>query len=176
MDLSFLGFRFRSNGTFNKHNDQLKFNQICHLSSKDGALKWEKHFDNSSGLTKGLTILKAKNETDKINEIIYESTRSVANRAKLAMNLNLAGLVLYPSNVDDYEGKCGIDEDTFDNFGPNVNVTLNVLNRKFPLLRTINEAILLSVNVTTAASSTIFSAYFYVIFILIGLSMISFSN
>lgn len=175
MDLSLLGFQFRSNDTFNKHYDHLTFNEICQLSLKDGA--WEKHFDNSSGLT----ILKAKNENDEINEIIYESTRSIANRVQLAMNLNLAGLIVFPSNVDDFDGKCGIDEDTFDDFEPNAIVTLDVLNRKFPILRTIHEAIILSVDETYAAgltgtaTSIIFSAY-YIISILIGLSMTSFSN
>lgn len=179
MDLYFLGFQFRSNGKFNKFQDNLKYNAICQLTLEDGASRWEKHFDNSSGLA----YLKSKNKNDEIIEIIYESTRSVANRVQLAMNLNLAGVVTLPMSFDDFRGKCGVDEDTFEDFGPNINVTLDVLNRKFPLLRTINEAILLSVNETNsiaagstgAATCSVVSTY-YIIFALIGLSLASLSN
>lgn len=172
MDLYFTGYQFRSNGTFKKYKDNLKYNAICQLSLKKGASQWEKHFDKSSRLV----FLKSKNKSDEISEIIYESTRSLANRAQLAMNLNLAGVIVFPMNVDDYRGKCGIDKDTFDDFGPNVNVTLDILNRKFPLLRTINEAFLLSVNETTGAASCSISSSYYIVILLIGLSLNSLSN
>lgn len=194
MDLYFLGFQFRSNGTFDKHRDNLKYNDICHLWLKDGASKWHKHFDNTSSLA----YLKNKNQSDEISEIIYESTRAVANRVQLAVaKLNLAGVVTLPMNVDDYSGKCGTDEDTFDDFEQNF--TVNKMDKTYPLLRTINAAMDLLVNGTTSiyetdesaaggsatnesttgdnssAPMSIFSAY-YIIFVLIGLSFTSLSN
>lgn len=173
MDLYFVGFQFRLNNTFSKYGDKLNYNDVCQLISNKDTSKWEKHFDNSSGLV----FLKSKNSSnDEINEIIYESTRSVANRVQLAMNLHLAGVVTLPINVDDYQGKCGIDEDTFDDFGPNVNVTMGILNRKFPLLRTINEAFHLTVNESNAAASySKSSSYCIIVTALITLSLITFS-
>ena len=50
----------------------------------------------------------------------------------------------YTLNVDDYLGKCGMDDDTFQDFQTITNDKENVPskhNTTFPLLRTINDAI-----------------------------------
>ena len=102
--------------------------------------RWNRHFHTAANLA----ILQNKNENSEIREVIFQSTRSIANLVRLAMKSGLAGLAAVPINFDDFRGKFGLDEDTFDDFKPTTKFTSDILKRKFPLLRTIN----VSINVT----------------------------
>lgn len=104
--------------------------------------KWQKTFDNSSCLS----VL--TNEEEKL-VIVFENTRSVANKLRLAMKRGLAGVVSTYISNDDYQGKCSIDQDTFIDFHPVEGVKLTIPKRNettFPILRTINEAIVVALD------------------------------
>lgn len=136
MDVYFSVFqfpRFSSTPIFK----EWPFNQFCGLASNDNTSNWDRNYNSGASLV----TLHNKNVSSVILEIIFQSTRSMANRAQLAMKSNLAGVAAIFINYDDFQGNCGLDEDTFDDFKPTTKFTMNILNRKFPLLRTINEAI-----------------------------------
>lgn len=174
MDLYFLGYQFTAKDTFD-YSSTLVYYEICNFVASEAVTKWERIYDKEAGLA--YLNRKGKSDIDDITQIAYQSTRAVANRVRLAMKLNLAGVLALPMNVDDFHGKCGIDEDTFIDFGP-IKVSADVLQKKCPVLRTINEAILLSVNKTDsiAAGSTgavmcSIVGIYYIMFVLIELSL-----
>ncbi|XP_055325683.1 probable chitinase 2 [Sitodiplosis mosellana] len=78
---------------------------------------------------------------------IYETMRSVANKVRFAVRRDLGGIMVFPINYDDFEGKCTAKNNQFVDFKSMANITLNiptVENTSFPLLRTINAAIIVA--------------------------------
>lgn len=56
---------------------------------------------------------------------------------------------IWSIDTDDFLGDCDISDDTFVDYKPAAGITLNIpdrYNANYPLLRTINEAIILSLN------------------------------
>lgn len=56
---------------------------------------------------------------------------------------------IWSIDTDDFLGDCDIDDDTFVDYKPAAGITLNVpkrFNANYPLLRTINEAVVLSLD------------------------------
>lgn len=75
---------------------------------------------------------------------VIDSSRSIANKVRFAMKRGLTGVAMDFLDFDDVFGKCGIDNDTFEDFKPIEGVTLKFPKRTDPtflLLRTVNEAI-----------------------------------
>lgn len=125
-----------------KLNAILSYNSICNLISNE-TLKWEWQNYN------GLTLLKNKNES---RVIVFESTRSIANRMRFVVSRNLAGVVINSIDMDDFSDKGKIDEDTFDDFEISNEITMNFQQQNgtnFPLLRTINAAIITAISETS---------------------------
>lgn len=112
------------------------YNDICLYYSGDDAENWERSHDAS-----GLAVLKNKN---KLEIIVYESTRTVANLVRFAIKHGLAGVWVDLIDQDDYEGKCILDTDTFEDFNLIDGIKLNIRAKNefnFPILRTIKTAI-----------------------------------
>lgn len=84
---------------------------------------------------------------DVTNVVTYDSSRSIANKVRYAMRKNLGGISGWDISMDDFQGDCSIDTDTFMDFKtvPGVQLTKPIRKqRDYPLLRTINEAISLA--------------------------------
>lgn len=80
---------------------------------------------------------------------VHQKSRSMAVTARLVVRRNVAGIMTFPMIFDDYLGKCPIDTDTYDDFNVADGVDLHIPTRNetnFPLMRTINEALLVAVD------------------------------
>lgn len=122
----------------------LKYSEICDLLSNNKVIS--KMYDPN---TEEMVANYIDSTTQEIHTIRYESTRTLADKTRRAMRLNLAGVSINSIDADDSEGKCKIEKDTFADFRSNSNVTLNIPIRRdatFPLLRSINQAIGLALN------------------------------
>ena len=111
-----------------------KYGSVCKAQSTQPD-QWEKLTPISR-----LSILKKRSHN---LTIVMESSRSIANKVRFAMKSGLAGIAPIHIASDDYEGKCRVDDDTFDDYS-DVTEDIVFLERKeidFPLIRTINEAI-----------------------------------
>ena len=103
---------------------------------------WHKQWNGPSS-----EILARYRNDNVTNVITYDSSRSVANKVRYAMRKNLGGISGWDICMDDFQGDCPIDTDTFMDFKtvPGVELKLPTRTRTdYPLLRTINEAISLS--------------------------------
>lgn len=68
---------------------------------------------------------------------------------KLVVERNLAGALAFTIDMDDFKGQCGIDADSFDDFGLDDDAIATIFERMgttFPMLRTIDQALSLAVN------------------------------
>lgn len=149
MGVQFAGLLFRSiqeSGRFNSatFRRQLGYNEVCVALSKLSG--WQKVYD----LQSGLAIAKRMEHSlgvhlPQLSTIVFESGRSIVRKIQFAVKHKLAGAMVFPIDMDDIDGSCPIDKDTYADFKPPHGVSLNIdtqSNRKFPLLRTVNEAIL----------------------------------
>lgn len=119
----------------------LGYNEVCKVLSDDGASKWVKHYDHE---VKAKIAKRDNGPGKQMDIIIFPSSRTIANEMRYVVRRDLAGALAYTLNVDDYLGKCGMDDDTFQDFQTMINDKENIPskhNTTFPLLRTINDAI-----------------------------------
>lgn len=138
VDVNFMGYKF-SNSSFDEFSNLLRYNEICKLSTGSGGSKWAKFYDSDWGLA----YLKNKNRNEDVDEIVYENQRSLANRVQLAVKMNLGGVLTSAINMDDFQGECGYETDTFNDFEAKENQTLYIPKQndtKFPLLQAISDA------------------------------------
>lgn len=76
--------------------------------------------------------------------IEFETARSVANKVRMIVKRNLLGIMTTVIYMDDLLGRHQLEPDTFMDYKPIEGITLNIpqrLNVHFPLLKTINSAI-----------------------------------
>lgn len=120
------------------------FYSACDLFSKN--LEWKKYYDSKTGTV----IATVKTDDGQTKKMTFPCCgRSVANTVRHAIRSKLAGVMAYTIDSDDSQGKCGFDDDTFNDFGKTKGVNLNAPMRNsstFPLLRTISEAISMAKN------------------------------
>lgn len=78
----------------------------------------------------------------------FAGSRSIANQVRFAMKRHFGGVSASIVSNDDVYGTCGLDTDTWDDFKvpDGMGSMLKRTNAKFPLLKTINEAITLSLD------------------------------
>lgn len=150
----FLGVNFggpsaiaTSNGNITTAKTQtiIGYNAICDILSSAESSLWRKSYDNVTKLSIVERIFEANNET---HIILYGRSRTIANYMKLVVERNLAGALAFTIDMDDFNGQCGIDEDTFDDFGLNDDAIAMIFERigtTLPLLKTMNEALTLTV-------------------------------
>lgn len=132
-------------GTYTREIGFMGYNEIC-VSTSDRNSGWKKSYNTELNQA----VAKFKDEqTGETRVAVYDSSRSIANKMKFAMSHNLAGAMIWSVDTDDFNGDCDIDADTFEDFKPmpRVNLTLpKRYNANYPLLRSVNEAIVVSLD------------------------------
>lgn len=139
IDVNFMGYKF-GKPNIEQFDNLLRYNEICKLYSDNKDSKWMITYDSDSCLA----YLKSSFRSGEIDEIVYENQRSLANRARLAIKMNLGGVLTSSVNMDDFQGECSVENDIFDDFKAERNQTLCIPNRNqapFPLLQTISDAL-----------------------------------
>lgn len=121
------------------------YNEICALLS-DRTSGWNQSYNVE--MSQAIATYKDE-EANETRVAVFDSSRSIARKIKFAMSRNLAGAMIWSIDTDDFRGDCDIGDDTFADFQPSPGVTLNIpkrYNANYPLLRTINEAIVVSLD------------------------------
>lgn len=137
MDVYFSVFQFPRFSSVPVYTE-LPYNQFCSFTSNNETSIVDRQYLNGASLV----TFQYKNQSNVVHGSVFQNTRSMANRAQLAMKSGLGGLSAIFINYDDFRGNCGIHEDTFDDFKSTAKFSKDILKRSFPLLRTINEAII----------------------------------
>lgn len=132
-------------GPYTRENGFMGYNEVCDLLSNRTS-QWTKSYDTN----KQQGIAKFRDEEyGKTKVVVYDSARSVAVKTRFAMRKELAGAMVWSVDTDDFLGECDTEHDTYDDFGETAGVKLTIprrVNGNYPLLRTINEAIIISLN------------------------------
>lgn len=132
-------------GPFTRENGFMGYNELCDILSNRTS-QWTKSYD--TGTQQGV----AKHRDDVTGQsrvVVYDSARSVAVKARFAMRKDLAGAMVWSVDTDDFLGECDTEHDTYDDFGEAAGVKLTIprrVNSNYPLLRTINEAIIIALD------------------------------
>lgn len=131
-------------GPYTRENGFMGYNEVCDILSNRTS-QWTKSYDTNT--QQG--IAKYRDEAGETKVVVYDSARSVAVKTRFAMRKELAGAMVWSVDTDDFLGECDTEYDTYDDFGGTVGVKLAIprrVNANYPLLRTINEAIIISLN------------------------------
>lgn len=104
---------------------------VCSMLSEDKDSAWKRtFFDNSD-----VAILNNEHEH---RSIVFDSSRSLANKVRFATKLGLAGAITSPIHEDDFLGRCEEDKEAFFDFLPEDGVQLTIPKRNsvptFPLV------------------------------------------
>lgn len=132
-------------GIYTRENGFMGYNEICQLVSNKSSgwtLNW------NSERNQALARFKDE-ETDETRVVVFDSTRSVANKMRYAMQRGLGGAMVWSIDTDDFLGDCSTDIDTFADFKPGPGITLTIpkrYNANYPLLRTVNEGIVIALD------------------------------
>lgn len=143
LGLEFIALYFNSildlslkHATFRK---AMGYNEVCNLLSSDPEIKWDKFFDDTTNLNIAKHESKPFFMIRRIRVLVFENSRSIANKVKIILNRQLGGAMAFPINMDDHDGHCGIESDTFDDFATlGTFDSRNTKNATQPLLKTIN--------------------------------------
>lgn len=143
LGLEFMGLYFNSildlslkHATFRK---TMGYNEVCSLLSNDPDSKWDKFFDDTTNLNIAKHESKPFFMIRRIKVLVFENSRSIANKVKIILNRQLGGAVAFTINMDDHDGNCGIGSDTFDDFNTlGTFDSRNTQNATQPLLKMIN--------------------------------------
>lgn len=122
-----------SKKNLDNYHSQLKYNDIC--DNLSDPTKWEITYVDDIEMCARL---------DETEGIVYENSRAFANKVRYGIREGFAGVITGVINDDDFLGKCKENNDTFEDYKPIQGVTLNIPERSgitFPMIRTINEAI-----------------------------------
>lgn len=140
--LHFLGLSFHSlldlSTKFATFRKSLEYNEICQLLLGNEILEWESFYDEESGLAIAKRESVPYGVIRPTDVIVYENTRSIANKILFILSRNLAGAMAFSIDMDDSHGHCGIDDDTFVDFirGQHLQIPKQY-NFTQPLLKTI---------------------------------------
>lgn len=138
LGLPFGGTEFRnldgSPNTFQLINNNLGYNVLCPSLSTVV-------YDVETSLAISRTEHRA---TGEICVFVYDNRRSINNKVTFALDRSLAGVRINLISMDDINGECEMDQETFVHFNPLKNITVFVPERErndntFPLLRTIDD-------------------------------------
>lgn len=146
LGVQFFGLSFHSildlapkSATFRR---AMGYHEVCRILANDRKAEWEHFYDYETGLTIAKDESKSwRGILRSTNVIVYESSRSIANQIRLALDRKLAGAMAFPIEMDDFRGNCGIEEESFADF--NTGINFNIPNRRnvtHPLLKTISYA------------------------------------
>uniref|UniRef100_A0A1B0DAE5 Uncharacterized protein n=1 Tax=Phlebotomus papatasi TaxID=29031 RepID=A0A1B0DAE5_PHLPP len=130
-------------GPYTKESGFMGYNEIC-ATVQNTSAAWEVSWDAKTDQA----IARKKNtEIGETKVVTFDSSRSIANKIRYAVKLKLAGAMVWSIDTDDFLGNCKVDNDTFVDYTPKPEVKLSFprrVNDNFPLLRTINEAIIVA--------------------------------
>nr|AXX71249.1 chitinase [Bradysia odoriphaga] len=132
-------------GPFTRENGFLGYNEICALLSNRSA-KWTTTWDSAT--SQGIARFRDET-TGETKVVVYDSTRSIAKKMRFAMEHKLGGIMTWSIDTDDFLGDCDMEAETFDDFGNAAGVKLTFpkrVNSNYPLLRTINEGIIIALD------------------------------
>lgn len=124
-----------------KFEGAISYIAMCNMWSNERKYKWLKSFNEDAGLA---IAQSQKYHTGDVHSIVFDSSRSIANKLRYAMKKGLGGVTTGFLHADDIHGHCDLDTDTWHDFKPIDGVILNIPQRNvstFPLIRTISEAI-----------------------------------
>lgn len=132
-------------GPYTRENGFMGYNELCALLSNP-ASGWTKSYDvgTQQGVARHHDV-----DSGETKVAIYDSTRSIAIKTRFAMRHNLAGAMVWSVDTDDFMGDCDIEQGTYAEFGNVAGVLIAIpkrVNTNYPLLRTINEAIIISLD------------------------------
>ncbi|XP_049540566.1 probable chitinase 2 [Anopheles darlingi] len=129
-------------GPATKENGFMGYNEICEELKRNPS-DWRLSWDAVSA-----EMVASKSNDTASQVIVYDSTRSIAKKVRFAMRQKLAGLLVWSIDTDDFSGFCKPELDTYEDFAEKVNISLLSIpppvNGKYPLLKTINNAIVLA--------------------------------
>ncbi|XP_035791160.1 probable chitinase 2 [Anopheles albimanus] len=129
-------------GPATKENGFMGYNEICE-ELKRNPNNWRLTWDVASA---EMVATKSNNTASQV--VVYDSTRSIANKVRFAVRLNLAGLLAWSIDTDDFNGLCKPELDTYEDFVKKVDISrFNIplpVNGKYPLLKTISNAIVVA--------------------------------
>lgn len=122
--------------------------QICQQLSNTSS-EWKSNWDVESSEA----IAKVKTASD-TRVVSYDSPRSIANKVHYAIQKGLGGVMVWSVDTDDFNGDCdeALNADRFSDFRTQPKVKLNfpkLASKTYPLLRTLNDAIVLALDETT---------------------------
>ncbi|KAL9902421.1 chitinase 2 isoform 1-T1 [Glossina fuscipes fuscipes] len=131
-------------GPFTREDGFLGYNEICRiLSNKTSG--WTTMWDPET------SQVLARSEKDIFSGlaqvVTFDNSRTIANKVKFAMERNLAGLMVWSIDTDDFLGECDPESDIYEDYKYLKSANIHSpprMNNNYPLLRTINEAITLS--------------------------------
>ncbi|XP_055305015.1 probable chitinase 2 [Sitodiplosis mosellana] len=174
MGLQFFGFKLSKNSNDHKlgavkFEEILGYNEICDFHSEVKDI-WQ---PGTVGVFNPYTL--ACDEVTLRNEksyvFLYENTRSIANKVRLMMKYDIAGILASPINNDDYRGACDIPEETFTDFTVDQGSFKWIPHRDHPnfrLLTTINDVIVVTLHEMDRMHATkVVTEYcFYILYLL----------
>lgn len=131
-------------GPYTKENGFMGYNEICASIEND---TWTVTWDAKTAQA----IARQSVAGEKTRVIVYDTSRSIANKVRFAVRQELGGVMIWSVDTDDFLGSCPLDNDeTFADF-KNIEMQQSfykILKTRnsdnYPLLRTINEAIAIS--------------------------------
>lgn len=146
LGLQFVGLSFHAvldlapkSATFRR---TMTYEEVCRTLSTAKNSEWQKFYDDQVGLAIAKDESKSwRGILKSTNVVIYESSRSIANKIRFAVDRKLGGAMAFPIDMDDFRGTCGIEEDAFADFELGTQFKIpNRHNATHSLLKTINYA------------------------------------
>ncbi|XP_049540558.1 probable chitinase 2 [Anopheles darlingi] len=133
-------------GPATKENGFMGYNEICEelrRNPSDWTLTWD---------VAAAEMVATKSNDTASQVVVYDSTRSIANKVRFAVRQKLAGLMVWSVDTDDFNGLCGPETDTYVDFGDREKVELTIpppVSGKYPLLKTISNAVIVALDELT---------------------------
>lgn len=130
-------------GPSTNENGFMGYNEVCE-ALKANPEGWNVSWDPEA--SEAIATILDGNMT---RVVIYDNTRSMANKVRFAIRQNLGGLMIWSVDTDDFNGLCNPEEGTYDDFGDRDKVKLTVppaVQGKYKLLRTVNDAIVVAID------------------------------
>lgn len=121
-------------GPHTKVDGYIGYNEICN------ELKAKSNLWNVSWDAEASEAIATMQDGAKTKVIVFDSTRSMANKVRYAMRKNLRGVMAFSIDTDDFNGICNPEEKPFADFGTRLQTPAPVQG-KYKLLRTILDAI-----------------------------------
>lgn len=147
-------------GPYTKEDGFIGYNELCvRLSNSSGsdtapndavAGGWQREYDAAAhqGVARWLNESATADggRHSEWNVVTFDSMRTLAAKARYAVRNQLAGVMVWSVDTDDFLGDCPLDADLYADFPRMGRDRTRGHFRNFPMLRTLNEAIVLAVD------------------------------